>query len=165
MTTKTHLETALKIISRHDIGEVRQNIITSHLSFHSTIVCNPGDILKHFCAGTTQHFATYLTIQVGKNKHITFDPVYLQYINHSCDPNVFFNTTTMQMVCLKAILPGDELGFFYPSTEWEMVQSFICHCGNSNCLQYINGAAHIHTDTLRKYRLTDFILQQINQQA
>lgn len=30
---------------------------------------------------------------------------------------------------LRDIQPGDELSFFYPSTEWEMAQGFECKCG------------------------------------
>jgi SET domain-containing protein len=40
----------------------------------------------------------------------------MQYINHSCDPNVAFDTTAFKLVALKDIKAGDELVFFYPST-------------------------------------------------
>ena len=82
-------------------------------------------------------------------------------INHSCDPNVFFDTTKMEVVCLKHIQPGEEFRFFYPSTEWEMSQPFVCNCGSSNCLQLISGAAQLSDDTLAKYRLSDFIAKQV----
>ena len=82
--------------------------------------------------------------------------------NHSCDPNVFFDTTKMEVVCMKQIQPGEELRFFYPSTEWEMDQPFVCNCGSSNCLQLINGAAHLSDETLAQYRLSDFIKRQVH---
>jgi hypothetical protein len=59
--------------------------------------------------------------------------------------------------------PGDEFTFFYPSTEWEMAQPFICNCGSEACLQLINGASHLSVETLSKYKLTDFIRQQVKQ--
>jgi len=67
----------------------------------------------------------------------------------------------MELICLKSLKPGDELTFFYPSTEWEMVQPFSCQCGNPDCLQVIMGAAHLSTETLEKYRLTDFIKNKL----
>ena len=101
--------------------------------------------------------ATYLTVQTGEDKHITLQPEFLQYINHSCYPNVFFDTTAMQLVALKEIQPGDELMFFYPSTEWDMSQPFDCFCGTTQCLHRIQGAAYLSDEEAKRYRLTDFI--------
>jgi hypothetical protein len=38
---------------------------------------------------------------------------------------------------------GEELTFFYPSTEWDMDQGFSCFCGSKACLGYISGAKHM----------------------
>jgi len=35
---------------------------------------------------------------------------------------------------------GDELTFFYPSTEWDMAQPFDCLCGAPTCRGRISGA-------------------------
>jgi hypothetical protein len=69
----------------------------------------------------------------------------------------------MELVCLQPLQPGDELTFFYPSTEWEMAQPFVCNCGTAACIQLINGASHLSVETLSKYKLTDFIRQQVRQ--
>jgi hypothetical protein len=94
-------------------------------------------------------------------KHITLQPEFLQYINHSCAPNVFFDTTAMQLVALKEIREGEEMTFFYPSTEWEMIQPFNCYCGSHNCLGQIQGAAFLPKNAWKQYRLTDFIQRQL----
>jgi SET domain len=165
MTTTTVTSPAMEVVSRHGFGDVLLNTSTNQKSLHATKVIQPGEILSKFHAGVTQAFATYLTVQTGLNTHITLQPEFLQYINHSCNPNVFFDTTTMQLVCLKALSPGDELTFFYPSTEWDMSQPFVCNCKYKGCLQLINGASHLDKSTLKKYRLTDFIKQQVKQKA
>jgi hypothetical protein len=67
----------------------------------------------------------------------------------------------MQLVCLAEVNTGDEFTFFYPSTEWEMVQPFTCYCGAANCLNTIEGAAHIKDNVLEQYRLTDFIKRKL----
>ena len=152
-----------QVVSRHPFGDVLQNTSTHQKSFIATRVIRPGEVIMKFQAGITQSYATYLTVQTGLGKHITLVPEFLQYINHGCEPNVFFDTSAMALVCLKPIEPGDELTFFYPSTEWEMAQPFLCNCGHANCLQLINGASHLSPETLRKYRLTDFISDQANQ--
>jgi hypothetical protein len=151
---------AVQVLSNHAIAEVWQNAETKQKSLHALKPFKPGDSISRFHAGSLSGAATYLTVQIGINRHITLLPEFLQYINHSCEPNVFFNTTTMQVICLKELNVGDELTFFYPSTEWNMVQPFVCNCGSKDCLQLINGASHLSSGTLKKYRLTDFIQQQ-----
>ena len=152
-----------EVVSNHIFANVLLNNETNQKALFAAISFNPGDIICTFAAATTQSFATYLTVQTGVDRHITLNPEFLQYINHSCSPTIFFNTTSMELVCLKAMQPGDEFTFFYPSTEWEMAQPFVCNCGSAACLQLINGASHLSVETLSKYKLTDFIRQQVKQ--
>lgn len=161
MITTSITTPSAEVISRHIFADVLLNNSSSQKSLHTAVSFAPGDVICKFSAGITQSYATYLTVQTGADRHITLMPEFLQYINHSCAPNVFFNTTTMELICLQAIQPGDEFTFFYPSTEWEMAQPFVCNCGNAGCLQLINGASHLSVETLSKYKLTDFIRQQV----
>ncbi|HUR65129.1 MAG TPA: hypothetical protein VMZ03_02160, partial [Chitinophagaceae bacterium] len=71
----------------------------------------------------------------------------------------------MELVALKDLQPGDELVFFYPSTEWKMTQSFNCYCGSPKCLGKIRGAAYLSTSLQSQYRFTDFIQQQMAKRA
>lgn len=160
MTTTTVTSPLFEVVSRHGFSDVLLNTGTGQKSLHASVAFKPGEVISEFHAGVTQSFATYLTVQTGPGTHITLQPEFLQYINHSCSPNVFFDTTQLQLVALKPLAPGDELTFFYPSTEWDMSQPFVCNCQNANCLQLINGAAHLDKSTLLQYRLTDFIKQQ-----
>lgn len=163
MNTNPTTSLTFEVISRHAFGDVLLNTSTDQKCFCATKDVQPGETLSRFHAGITQSYATYLTVQTGVDQHITLQPEFLQYINHSCDPNVFFDTTSMELVCLKPLKPGDELTFFYPSTEWDMSQPFVCNCGSKQCLQLINGASHLDKSTLKKYKLTDFIKQQARQ--
>ena len=152
---------AYRIISDHVIAEMRQNLSNGQNALFALRSYQPGEVIADFSAGTISAEPTYLTVQVGTRKHITLQPEFLQYINHSCNPNVFFNTTTMQVVALKELRGGEEMTFFYPSTEWKMTQSFNCYCGSSHCLGEIKGAAYLSKDAQEKYRFTDFIQQQL----
>ncbi len=161
MITHTDSFNSNKIISRQEIAEVRFDTNTNHYSLYAVSLFNKGEIITSFGTATTQKSATYLTVQTGPETHITLTPDFLQFVNHSCDPNVFFDTASMQLICLNPIKAGDELCFFYPSAEWKMAQPFVCNCGSTNCLKFIDGAAYLNYETLAKYRLTNFILQQI----
>jgi len=157
MPANTIISPVNRVVSQHPFADVIQNESTGQKSLYATVSLVPGQVICRFGAGTTQDYATYLTVQTGIDTHITLMPEFLQYINHSCEPNVFFDTARMELICLHPLSPRDELTFFYPSTEWEMSQPFVCNCGRPSCLQLINGASHLSAETLRRYRLTDFI--------
>lgn len=119
------------------------------------------DLFCKFDASAILQAPSYLTVQIDTDKHICLQPTFLQYINHSCSPNVFFDTSNGVIICLKQINRGDELTYFYPATEWTMAQPFQCSCGNSNCLGYIKGASYLSKEVLSGYHLSDFIQQQL----
>lgn len=152
---------SLEIISTHSFAEIIHNPQTGQKSLHAMIPFRKDEVISKFEAGEICTEPNYLTVQTGLTTHITLKPTFLQYINHSCSPNVFFDTTNMELIALKDIGLHEEFSFFYPSTEYDMAQPFICFCGSRNCLQNIKGAKHIPDHILQQYRLTDFIRQQL----
>lgn len=100
------------------------------------------------------------TVQINETEHISLSPDYFKYLNHSCAPNVFLDTHKMELKALRAIEAGEELMFFYPSTEWKMTEAFDCICQQPDCLQRIQGAAYLTYDNLVKYRLSEYILDK-----
>ncbi|KAE8442050.1 hypothetical protein EG329_003907 [Mollisiaceae sp. DMI_Dod_QoI] len=91
---------------------------------------------------------TYATVQMGRDEHLNLNSD-LVYINHSCEPSVIFDTSSLSIIAgpngLKA---GDELTFFYPSTEWDMAQGFSCFCGAETCRGFISGAKNMNRQQL-----------------
>ncbi|MBU3713743.1 MAG: SET domain-containing protein [Ferruginibacter sp.] len=142
------------------IAEIVQHPVTGEKALCSLVAFKKGDVISNFEAENVLSEPTYLTVQTDEHKHITLSPSYLQNINHSCSPNVFFDTTSMQLIALRQIEANEELTFFYPSTEWEMSQSFNCFCGSKNCLRTIKGAKFVSSQVIKSYRLTDFIKKQ-----
>ena len=114
----------------------------------------PGDVLSQFSPRRHSDTASRMTVQVTEDHHVELGPTYLELINHSCDPNVFFDTHRWELVALKRIAPGDELCFFYPSTEWHMASPFECACGSSHCLGRISGAVRAPRAVLATHRLS-----------
>ncbi len=119
------------------------------------------NIICKFSAAEILGKPSFLTLQTGINQHILLDPVFLRYINHSCDPNCFFDTSKMELVAIKNIGPGEEFRFFYPSTEWEMERPFPCNCKTEKCQGLIRGAKFMDKQILHTYRITEFIKQQL----
>ncbi|KAJ9130161.1 Galactose-proton symport, partial [Pleurostoma richardsiae] len=83
---------------------------------------------------------TYATVQMGRDKHLNLNSDLL-YINHSCEPSLIFDTANLNIIAgPRGLQPGEELTFFYPSTEWAMAQPFDCLCGTPTCRGRIAGA-------------------------
>ena len=120
-----------------------------------------GAVLALFGARETLDAPTYLTVQTGPESHILLAPEHFQYINHSCNPNVFFDTANMEIRALRAIAAGDEITFFYPSTEWTMDRAFDCLCGSSECLGRVAGADQLDAWSLARHRFNRHILDQL----
>ncbi|CAH0041475.1 unnamed protein product [Clonostachys solani] len=107
---------------------------------------------------------TYATVQMGKDKHLNLNSDLL-YINHSCDPSLIFDTTNFNiLVGPNGLKPGDELTFFYPSTEWSMAQPFECLCGTSRCRGTIAGAKDMTHSKLEGYWLNTHIRELLENQ-
>lgn len=108
---------------------------------------------------------SYLTIQIGDAQHIAIEPEYLQFLNHSCDPNCFPDFDQRKLIALKKIEVGEELRYFYPSTEWSMDRPFLCNCESDRCLSMINGAKYLPMETLSKYQISSYILTKKSESA
>jgi hypothetical protein len=144
-------------VSSHAAGD----IYFSHETGHHSIVANKNyeadTIITFFGASEILRKPNRYTVQKSANEHIVLDPLYLQYLNHSCDPNCFLDLQQGKLIAIKPIMQGEPLTFFYPSTEWEMEEPFQCLCGSVKCLGMIQGASRININTLKSYRLSPFI--------
>ena len=87
------------------------------------------------------------TVQIGRDRHVEVKE--LSSMNHSCNPNTFLDTTRMSVIAAQDVAAGEELTFFYPSTEWEMSSPFICLCGATNCIHVVAGARFLPLSTLK----------------
>jgi hypothetical protein len=74
--------------------------------------------------GLTPGAKRYSTVQISETKHIELNSD-LVFMNHSCDPSTLMDVDRMVVIATRDIAAGDELTFFYPSTEWDMGKIFI----------------------------------------
>jgi len=101
---------------------------------------------------------TYHSIQTGPRTHID-DLAHLAYLNHSCRPNTIVDTSALALLAAHDIAAGEELTFFYPSTEWDMKHPFVCLCGWPECIGTVAGAKYIPRDVLDRYFVNAHIRQ------
>jgi hypothetical protein len=151
-------------ISTHHFAKVLFNDTLQQHGLFALETFNAGDIICNFSAKETHTQPNFLTIQVSAKQHISLFPEFLKYTNHSCEPNVFFNTENMNLIAIKEININDELCFFYPSTELSMSQPFDCNCGTRGCLKIIKGATFLPNSVLHNYQLNSFVKNEISKQ-
>jgi hypothetical protein len=99
---------------------------------------------------TAEHAApTRYTVQVGRARHIEVGP--FAFLNHDCSPSVRIDTGRMLVVAACAVAAGEELTFFYPSTEWEMACPFACRCGAPDCIRLVAGARFLPASVVERH--------------
>jgi hypothetical protein len=103
---------------------------------------------------------TYQTIQIGQDLHLE-DLGIIAYMNHSCQPNTIIDTSSLTIRAIRDIAVGEDLSFFYPSTEWEMDRPFVCLCGAPQCIRLVAGARYLSIDVLRNYFVNQHIRELI----
>ncbi|APA12757.1 hypothetical protein SS1G_08181 [Sclerotinia sclerotiorum 1980 UF-70] len=109
--------------------------------------------------------ATYATVQTDTNTHLNLNSDLL-YINHSCEPSLIFDVQNQHILTSHTGLqPGQELTFFYPSTEWKMSQSFSCNCGTASCVGEISGAGQMSASALEGKWLSAHIRRALEERG
>lgn len=109
---------------------------------------------------------TYATVQASKTSDIELNSD-LVYCNHSCEPSLVFDMSRMEVrVGDKPLKKGQDLTFFYPSTEWDMSQPFECTCGSPKgvCVGTVRGAKYMSPDVLKRYWLNPHIEELLAQE-
>ncbi|MBD2775658.1 SET domain-containing protein-lysine N-methyltransferase [Iningainema sp. BLCCT55] len=160
LTTLQH-----KVTKVSSFAEVWECSKTGQKSLHANVNFIQDEVISTFQSKEILNEPNYLSVQLNDQQHIMLAPEFLQYINHSCNPNVFFDTTDLVLRCLRRIEVGEEMTFFYPSTEWCMAQTFDCDCKTHKCLGRIQGALYLHPAILQTYKLSDYIKQKLERIA
>ena len=93
-------------------------------------------------------------------------------MNHACDPSCEIHLSSNvsdktihkfgEVFTRTKLKPGEELTFFYPSTEWDMDEAFECNCKSQNCLNLIQGAKYLTPAQRKKRFFNQFIKNLFN---
>lgn len=78
------------------------------------------------------------TVQLSSRIHL-HDAWFCGLLRHSCNPNVFVDTTYLELWSLHRILPGDLLTIDYANTEDVLYRQFACECCELHCRHWITG--------------------------
>jgi hypothetical protein len=105
---------------------------------------------------------SYATVEASRGRHFDLDSDLL-YVNHSCDPALEFDVTRMEVRVSRhrGLKEGDELTFFYPSTELYMAQPFDCNCRGKQCKGRIAGARQMEPAQLKEYWMNQHVEEEL----
>lgn len=94
---------------------------------------------------------TRYSVQVGPGLHLDQDCArditdvvhrfYWRYMDHHCDPTTVIRGRAV--IALRHIAQGERVTFDYNTTEYDMAESFRCHCGSARCVGMVRGARHL----------------------
>ncbi|KAF2123968.1 hypothetical protein P153DRAFT_371276 [Dothidotthia symphoricarpi CBS 119687] len=133
-----------------------------------SLVTLPAGALFARISNPTPATCAYTSVQAGRDLHIELN-CDLVYINHSCTPTVIFDMEKWEVRVNPelegGLKEGDELSFFYPSTEWHMSQPFDCLCKTKECRGRIAGAKDTDPAVLEKYRLNAHIEELLREKS
>ncbi|MBC3255044.1 SET domain-containing protein-lysine N-methyltransferase [Pseudomonas paralactis] len=79
------------------------------------------------------------TLQLSTRIHL-YDCWFCGLLQHSCNPNVFLDTTYLELWSVQPIPAGSLLTLDYATTEDALTRQFACHCGELNCRGWITGS-------------------------
>lgn len=71
------------------------------------------------------------TVEFGEDYHVMHNV--MRYINHSCDPNMYFDKDKRSFIVTETINEGQEITFDYKENESEISSPFDCGCGYEGC--------------------------------
>ncbi|KAG1443872.1 hypothetical protein G6F56_010513 [Rhizopus delemar] len=145
--------TYFRVLRQGSPGEFSSKLVTERAFLEGSVIAD----LKGLTAGEKR----YSSVQISETEHVELNSD-LVFMNHSCDPTAVMDVDRMVVTATRDLAAGDEITFFYPSTEWDMAQPFSCWCGSSKCIQTVKGAHHLSTETLKQFHLSKHINQLIN---
>lgn len=168
-TTRSRLASAFDNLSwiapdTHALLQVNRSSLHFGSSATSKISLPAGALFARITTATHAPRQTYSSVQVGRDAHVELNSD-IVFFNHSCAPSLEFDMVEFEMRVVKErVLPeGDELSFFYPSTDWRMAQPFDCWCGapNGMYLGRIERAERLDKAVLSRYWLNEHVEEML----
>ena len=106
---------------------------------------------------------TRYSIQIDDDRHVEGTPESNAYLNHSCAPNAYVDWSGVYLRALRNIATREEITCNYLTTDWELHEGFVCHCGAPHCYRELKGLKYLTRDEQRKLLpfLPDFMRRKV----
>jgi len=111
------------------------------ISGNEILITYDGPIIDH---------PTRYSIQVDDDKHIEGTTESNACLNHSCAANAYVDWSGLYLRALRDITRGEEITCNYLTTDWELHEKFVCHCGAPECYGELKGLKYLAREEQRK---------------
>jgi len=128
------------------------------VSINSRVSLPRGSLFTRITTSTPAFPKRWSTVQTSKDTHLELNSALL-YMNHSCNPllEVDVKEMVVRVSRERDLKAGDDLTFFYPSTEWEFDAPFECLCAEKGCLGKVRGAKFIEGKDAQRWWFNEHI--------
>jgi len=128
----------------------------AEISENEILITYDGPIIDH---------PTRYSIQIDDNRHIDGTEASNAYLNHICAPNAYVDWSGVYLRALRDIARGEEITCNYLTTDWELHEKFVCHCGAPQCYGELKGLKYLSHDEQKKLLpfLPEFMKRKIGE--
>jgi hypothetical protein len=105
------------LVSTHDAVAVWECQRSGHRALRALRPFQPGEVVVSIGIVSIQETKSRYTLQLDEQRHIRMTPAYCEYVNHHCNPNVYFDLDHGQLSAIRPVAINDILSSFYPSHE------------------------------------------------
>jgi hypothetical protein len=155
-------------LTQNNLQEIMEYCATPYgqTSTVSRVARPRGTHLSYVTTHYTVPEATWSSIQTSRTDHVEFNSG-LVYMNHSCAPTVELEVYPpdaqgrypngvageVRVARDRDLQVGDDLTWFYPSTEWASPRPFQCLCGTEGerCIGFQRGSKYLGREQLDRY--------------
>ena len=155
-------------ITQNNLQDIMEYCLTPYrqTSVRSRVARPRGAHLAYVSTHYAVPEATWSSIQTSRTDHVEFNSG-LVYMNHSCAPTVELEVHPpeaqgrypngvageVRVARDRDLQVGDELVWFYPSTEWASAKPFQCLCGaeGEGCIGMHRGSKYLPREQLERY--------------
>jgi len=134
------------------------------VSINSRVSLPAGSLFTPITTATPADTKRWSTVQTARNTHIELNSALL-YMNHSCAPSLEVDVKEMVVRVSRErdLKAGDDLTFFYPTSEWEFDAPFECLCAEKGCLGQVRGARFIEGGDAKRWWFNEHILEMMKE--
>lgn len=145
---------------------VTYNSHPAGISITSKVALPAGSLFAPITTATPTDTKRWSSVQTGRATHIELNSALL-YMNHSCGPSLEVDTGKMEIRVARdrELRVGDDLTFFYPSSEWEFSRPFECLCGAGEgvCVGTVQGAKVFEKERLERWFVNEHIWELVRE--
>ncbi|MEW4468931.1 SET domain-containing protein-lysine N-methyltransferase [Parasphingorhabdus sp. JC815] len=107
------------------------------LGVRTLVDTEANEIIHHF-SGEIRTEIEQHSLQISHDSHIC-GTEYIGFLLHSCAPNCRLDMTGFSLITMRDISANEVLTVDYAATEDYLFRQFACHCGASDCRNWITG--------------------------